>query len=212
MKRSEWALLILFLVVTFLVVNYALPVINRTEQAQAQQATPTSDPHPAPTASLTSTKSNGSDSVVGPPSVTAAFIDALLCRYQSPACGIGQTLHRLGVQYQIDPVFPLAFFYHESSLGKQGVATASKSIGNLRCVPQAMACPNHFAYFASWEDGAQAWYILIAGPLYVGAGLTTLQTILPKYAPAGDGNFPNHYIAAVRTAVVLWRAGKVALP
>lgn len=52
-------------------------------------------------------------SVVGPPTVTAAFIDRVLIAYGSPAAGTGQALYDEGVATGIDPVFALAFFLHE---------------------------------------------------------------------------------------------------
>lgn len=149
--------------------------------------------------------------VFGRPTVSASFIDQVLCRYHSPACGQGQALYDLGRQYNIDPVFPLAFFLKESSFGTAGVARQSLSLGNLRCVPSA-DCVNDYAYFASWSDGFKAWYELISGSLYAGSGLTTVNAILPRYAPTGDNNDPSGYAATVKAAVRLWRTGQVALP
>ena len=52
-------------------------------------------------------------SVVGPPTITAAFIDRVLSASGSPAAGTGQALYDDGVATGIDPVFALAFFLHE---------------------------------------------------------------------------------------------------
>ena len=43
--------------------------------------------------------------------------------------------------------------------------------------------------------------MLITGPLYKGAGLTTVAAIIPKYAPNSDHNNEAYYIAAVEHAV-----------
>jgi len=107
----------------------------------------------------------------------------------------------------IDPAFALAIFWNESNFGRAGTASSTRSLGNLRCIPDA-ACWNGYAAFSSWQDGYTAFYKLISGPLYAGSGLTTPEAIIPKYAPSGDGNSPSHYISVVESAVSLWRQGK----
>jgi hypothetical protein len=150
-------------------------------------------------------------SIVGGPSLTAAKIDTILSNAGSPAAGTGADLYTLGVQNNIDPAFALAVFKHESNYGTQGVARQSLSLGNLRCIPDA-ACVGGYAYFNSWQDGYSAFYKLISGPLYVGNGLTTPETIIPRYAPSGDGNDPSHYISVVESAMSLWRSGSTGVP
>jgi hypothetical protein len=54
-------------------------------------------------------------SILGPPTVSAAFIDQVLAANNSPAAGNGQAIYNDGVTYGIDPVFALAFFMHESA-------------------------------------------------------------------------------------------------
>jgi hypothetical protein len=150
-------------------------------------------------------------SVVGSPSLSAQQIDQILCNAGSPACGTGQDLYNLGVQYNIDPAFALAVFFNESNFGKAGEAASTRSLGNLRCISSA-ACWNGYAAFSSWQDGYRAFYTLISGPVYAGAGLTTPESILPVYAPSGDGNSPSHYISTVESAMSLWRTGSTEVP
>jgi hypothetical protein len=149
--------------------------------------------------------------VVGGPTISAQFVDQMLCKYGSPACGTGQELYNDGVNAGIDPAFGLAIFWNESNFGKSGVASSSHSLGNLRCIPDA-ACVGGYAAFSSWQDGYSAFYKLISGPLYVGSGLNTPEAILPRYAPSGDHNDPSHYASVVNAAMGLWRAGKVEVP
>lgn len=40
--------------------------------------------------------------------------------------------------------------------------------------------------YDSWEKSIRTWYELISGRTYVGAGLTTIDKIIPKYCPASD--------------------------
>ena len=56
------------------------------------------------------------------------------------------------------------------------------------------------------EQGYSAFYKLISGPLYVGAGLKTPEQILAKYAPVADNNDPSGYAADVEASMRDWRA------
>src|SRR5512142_1815030 len=67
-------------------------------------------------------------SVLGKPTVDAALIDRVLLAYHSPATGKGKALYDDVVQVGIDPVFALAFFLHESTLGTAGIATVTHSL------------------------------------------------------------------------------------
>lgn len=153
------------------------------------------------------------NTVVGPPSISAQFINQLLCKYGNPeVCGTGQDLYTLGVQHGIDPVFAVAFFWNESNFGRTGAAVTTRNLGNLRSSPREAFESGGFACFSDWSTGYQAWYELIDSPMYVKAGLTTVEQIIPRYAPSGDNNRPSHYIAVVESAVSLWRAGRVTIP
>src|SRR6266705_541879 len=148
-------------------------------------------------------------SVLGPPTVSATFINQVLASYHSPAAGKGQALFDDGVTYGVDPVFALAFFMHESSFGRTGVARFSLSLGNLRCIPQ-YSCIAGFSAFPTWEAGYVAWYSLIR-KVYVDTwGLSTVEQIIPTYAPASDHNNVAGYINAVERAVDAWRSGQIA--
>jgi hypothetical protein len=169
---------------------------------------------------------NTSYSVIGGPSVTSSFINQVLDHYGSPAAGQGQALYDLGVSYSVDPVFALAFFMHESSFGKAGMATVTLGLGNERCIPDR-SCINSqggqcergqscYAQFYSWQDGFEHWYMLIKDG-YVGGHVSsqcpcrTISQIIPVYAPNADHNNEAGYIAAVEMAVATWRKGSVVV-
>jgi hypothetical protein len=138
------------------------------------------------------------------PTLSAQQADSILCAAKSPACGTGSSLYAYSAEYNVDDAFALAVFRHESGYGTSGVATETRSLGNLRCT-DGYACQGGYAAFPSWQEGYSAFYKLIAGPLYVGSGLTTPEQIMPKYAPAGDRNDPTSYATAVDADMLVWR-------
>ena len=154
--------------------------------------------------------------VVGPPTITAEFIDRVLIAYGSPAAGTGQALYELGVQDGIDPVYALAFFLHEDSFGETGIGAANHSLGNIRC-SAGYACQDGFRSYASWEEGYQDWYSLILNGYVrgqvtisiVGHACSMIDEIVPVYAPSSDQNDVAAYIAAITRAVDTWRSGRI---
>jgi hypothetical protein len=150
----------------------------------------------------------GSYRVVGQPTVSAEFINRVLSANSSPAAGTGQAIYDLGKKYDIDPVFALAFFEHESSFGTTGVAQVTLSPGNIRASAGYAQIDGYRAY-PSWTAGFEDWYKLIKN-LYVEQwGLTTVEQIVPVYAPASDNNDVGAYISAVENDVDRWRSGVV---
>jgi hypothetical protein len=153
-------------------------------------------------------------SVLGPPTVSAAFINRVLALYHSPAAGLGQALYDDGVRTGIDPVFALAFFLHESSFGTTGETRKTLSLGNERCItdrPCVDLDRGGYAQMESWEDGFAHWYSLIL-TLYIQEWhRVTIEQIIPKYAPGSDGNDEAAYVAAIEQAVAAWRRGVVSV-
>lgn len=166
-------------------------------------------PSPQQHAGLAVSHANGSYAVVGPPTVSADFLNRVLAAYHSPAAGLGQAIYDLGVRYGIDPVYALAFFQHESSFGVTGEAQTTMSPGNERCIADRPCLAGGWAQMYSWSDGFAHWFLLIRN-LYVNQwGRVTVAQIIPKYAPSSDGNDEAGYIAAVEHAVDTWRSGRI---
>lgn len=150
-----------------------------------------------------------STGITGKPTISASFINLVLAYYHSPAEGLGTAIYNLGVQYSINPVYALAFFMHESSFGNAGVARATLSLGNIRC-SAGYVCIDGYRAYSNWASGFQDWYHLIR-VVYVNQWhLTTIQAIIPTYAPAGDHNNVAAYITAIERAVSSWQRGDVA--
>ena len=149
-------------------------------------------------------------SVPGSPTISADFINRVLDHYHSPAAGKGQALYNDGVQYNIDPVYALAFFMHESSFGTTGVATVTHSLGNIRS-SEGYQDYDGYREYRTWEEGFEDWYRLIANQYVKQWGLTTVDQIIPVYAPSSDNNDVAAYIQAVKNAVDTWRSGTVEI-
>jgi hypothetical protein len=148
--------------------------------------------------------------VIGQPSLSADFINQVLDHYQSPAAGKGQALYDYGVKYSIDPAYALAFFMHESSFGKTGVAKVTRSLGNIRASEGYQQFDGYRKY-RTWEDGFVDWYKLISDQYVRQWKLTTVDQIIPVYAPSSDNNDVAAYIQSVKTAVDTWRGGSVVV-
>lgn len=146
--------------------------------------------------------------VVGSPTISADFINQVLDFYGSPASGKGQALYDFGVQYDIDPVYALAFFMHESSFGTTGVARVTRSLGNIRATPGYDSYDGYRKY-KTWEAGFEDWYKLIKKQYVQKWELSTVDLIVPVYAPSADHNDVDAYIQFVKSAVDGWRLGEV---
>ena len=147
-------------------------------------------------------------SVVGRPSLSAAFINRVLAVYHSPAVGLGQAMVTDSLSFHIDDAFALAFFWHESQFGRLGVAAVTHSVGNIVCTAGYLSCVGRFRSYPSWQAGCLDWFRLIA-TVYLPHGLTTVAAIVPVYAPASDQNNVSAYCAAVLAAVKVWRSGRL---
>lgn len=153
----------------------------------------------------------GGLSVLGAPTITVAQIEAVLAEYNSPAQGHGQEIYDLGVKYGINPAICLAFFIHESSAGSNPAWAGRKddgsythNIGNIICT-EGWRCYGRFRDYDNWSQGIDDWYKLIK-ELYIGEWQrTTVDTIIPKYAPAADNNNEGAYIQAVKQLVQDWQ-------
>ena len=143
--------------------------------------------------------------VLGKPTITPEYINRVLCSAYSPACGTGQALYDDGARAGIDPAYALAFFHHESSYGKYGIAHDNLGLGNIRCT-SGYICKSGFRAYASWQAGYQDWYALI---LYYVHTLKkrTIPDIVRTYAPSVE-NDTLGYIASVEQDVDAMRGNK----
>jgi hypothetical protein len=159
----------------------------------------------------------GHHTMRGTMSTTAEQIDAVLAAAHSPAAGSGKAFVQWGQYYNLDPVYALAFFKHESWfgthprwVGQMGDGKTTKNIGNIRyyAAPDPEREPqfsgfNGFRAYKTWEDGIQDWFKLLAFDSHY-AGLHTVEAVLPIYAPSHE-NDTGLYIRDVNQFVEAWR-------
>jgi len=138
----------------------------------------------------------------------AQFINSVLENYNSPASGKGQRLYDDGVKYGVDPAYALAFFLEESNFGTKGVAAVTHALGNIRA---GSGEPQYHGYrsYKTWEEGFEDWYRLIAQKYHAQWGLSTVDKIVPVYAPSEDNNNEQQYIRTIKIAIERWRNGYV---
>ncbi len=145
--------------------------------------------------------------VTGKPTITAKQIDNILCVAHSPACGTGADLYRLGVKYDIDPVYALAWFNQESTFGTAGIARVTLSLGNIRCT-YGYRCIEGYRAYQSYRTSYEDWYQLIAHQYVAQWKLTTVAAILDRYAPQSE-NDTSSYASNVEQSVDTWRSEAV---
>lgn len=146
-----------------------------------------------------------------PPTISVEQIERVLAEYNSPARGYGQAFYDYGQQYNINPAIALAFFIHESGAGsnpawagRKADGTYTHNVGNIICT-EGWRCYGRFRDYDTWEQGIEDWYKLISG-LYIGEWkLTTVEAIIPRYAPAADNNDEGAYIQSVKNLVESWK-------
>lgn len=144
----------------------------------------------------------GVTSVVGPPTISAARIDEILRLYNSPAVGTGEVWIAEGLQYNINPVYALAFFMHESNLatnpewsGWKQDGSTTHNVGNIICAEYSR-CYGRFRDYPDWQTGIHDWYRLIAEEYIDQRGVSTVESIVPIYAPENENDVAG-YIASV---------------
>jgi len=201
-NRSKLLAILLLCIVAYVALQPGMMAQVTQAFSHASQASQSLNTSIAPI-----TGGNVDYSVLGKPTITAARIDTILRDAHSPAQGTGEAMYAYGVRYGIDPVFALAFFQHESTFGRNGIAATNLGLGNIRC-SQGFVCINGFRAYSSWGAGYADWYKLIRYQYVNAWKLLTVEQIVPVYAPSADRNNPTQYIASVESAVAMWRGQK----
>ncbi len=147
------------------------------------------------------------DKITLSPSVSISNLENILKAAGSPAIleepDFASFIYKRSFFYNIDPVYLLAFFKKESSMGLAGATVYTKNIGNIRCTA-GYICRDGWRKYSSWKESAEDWFKLILDN-YVGQGLDTVGRIVYVYAPPFE-NDTKLYINQVNSMVARYRA------
>jgi hypothetical protein len=141
------------------------------------------------------------------PRISAAKFKDVLAQGSSPITPIAFECYDIIAAAGLDPAILLAICKKESSLGTQGIATQTKSFGNVRTAQVPARSPvtiQGFAAYPNWRIGL----IDLCDRLnlrYVFRGLDTVEKMVPIYAPASE-NDTQGYIAFITSHVQQWQA------
>lgn len=156
-----------------------------------------------PTATLVPTEVP-SDDIARSPTITIAEIDRVLESVNSPMIPYSANIYVSGEQYGIDPVFALAFWMKESREASDGsVAAPDHNPGYTEGLGNDPRC-GRWACWPTWPDGIAGWFHYMR-VFFVDRGITTVEDILPIYAPSTENN-TSGYILFVIQHVATWRA------
>ncbi|MCS7092069.1 MAG: glucosaminidase domain-containing protein [Patescibacteria group bacterium] len=156
--------------------------------------------------------------VFGPPSenFTIEKIEQILIQYNSPALKEGAKIWiEIPKKYGIKAEFIFAIATAESGIGSNqnwaGLkpdGSTSNNAGNITCSENWEGrCYKGFRDYDTWAESIEDLCILIwfyALGYINGRELTTVEQIIPVYAPASDGNNPTLYIQTVVQLMKQW--------
>lgn len=144
------------------------------------------------------------------PRISAAQFARVLEKYQSPVAPIAQECYDIVARSGLDPAIALAFFGRESVFGTRGLSAEIKNWGNVRTPFKPERAigkhPRNFTIYGSWQDSLLDWCDRINERYIRERGLDTVETVVPVYAPAADGNSVDEYIRHVNKLVTQWVA------
>lgn len=142
------------------------------------------------------------DSLAYATAVSAAWLDGLLARLDSPLAGLGAYLGAQARRWNIDPLVLLAL---STYLDKHDpLAARAHNVGHIHAVGAEPSLDGYRVY-PSWRAGVAAWFALV-GNLYVRRWhLRTLDEMLPVYAAGAGRRGIESELNAMRAMLAAWR-------
>jgi prophage tail gpP-like protein len=118
-------------------------------------------------------------------SITGMKIDSYLKAKGSPLAGTGDDHVASGKKHNVDPRMIVAISGAETGFGLTGGGPAVHNAwGMLDQNSQNIS-------YASWTEGIEAVAANLGGPIYIGAGNTTVAEVQAHWAPSNASNDPN---------------------
>jgi hypothetical protein len=119
---------------------------------------------------------------------SGAQIDAYLGAHGSPMVGSGATFVTDGQEYGVDPAFLVAIAGAETNFG-QFLYSRDGDQSEFNAFNWFYGPTWPKSDFSSWDEAIDRVAAGLAGPLYYGAGLYSVETIAPRYCPDGTDNW-----------------------
>ncbi len=133
------------------------------------------------------THAAGDVSVVGPPTLSAATIDAIFARLGSPMVGTGKLVEQASRQTNIDDAFALAVWWTETNDSAAGVGLADRNPGSVRGSVGYPSAFDGYTIYPSYSAAIVYWFNLLRNG-YVNRGLSTVYVIARPYV--GTTSYP----------------------
>ncbi len=130
---------------------------------------------------------DGDLSVVGPPSLPAATVDAIFARLGSPMVGTGALVEQTSRQVNIDDAFALAVWWTETNDGAAGVGLAYRNPGSVRGSTGYPSADNGYTVYPRYADAVVYWFHMLKN-FYIGRSLTTVYAISHPYVGTSTSN------------------------
>lgn len=128
-----------------------------------------------------------SESVVGEPSLTAAFVDTIFRRVGSPMVGTGKAVEAASQKNHIDDAFALAVWWVETNDGAAGVGLADNNPGSVRGSTGYPEAYDGYTIYPTFTDAVNYWFSMMK-KVYINRGLTTVSTIAGPYVGTSTSN------------------------
>ncbi len=145
-------------------------------------------------------------SVVGPPSLSAATVNAIFSQVGSPMAGTGATVETLSREYNIDDAFALGVWWTETNDGMAGVGSADRNPGSVRGSPGYPSAWDGYTIYPSYSAAIADWFNILNGR-YIRSGLTTVFSIARPYV--GTSSYPSW---AGKVIALIYRYRGIAPP
>lgn len=145
-------------------------------------------------------------SVISPPSLSAATVNAIFAQMGSPMAGTGATVETLSRQYNIDDAFALGVWWTETNDGEAGVGSADRNPGSIRGSPGYPSAWDGYTIYPSYTAAIINWFSILNGR-YISSGLTTVFSIARPYV--GTSSYP---LWAGKVIALIYRYRGIAPP
>ncbi len=148
----------------------------------------------------------GDISVSGPPTLTAATVDAIFARVGSPMVGTGKVVESMSRQTSIDDAFAMGVWWTETNDGAAGVGSADRNPGSVRGSVGYPSAFDGYTIYPSFSAAIVYWFNMLRNN-YVNRGLGTVYTIARPYV--GTTSYP---LWAGKVINLIWSYRGIAPP